>query len=353
MSKETFNYILSHIHVDLERKTVCEKPISPEERLAIALYRFGRGDYCYTIEQMTGRAVSTIRTICNEVAGLIITYLWDKHVRFPQTSEELKRAVNHMERMWQCTCAFAAVGGTHIPIKCPPGGAEAAKEYFNYKNFYSIILMGVVDARCRFLWANCGSPGSSHDATVFKASSRYQKLSNHGYLSQLANNRNKWYSSTTNYAGGGGGGDNAFPHHTWLLKPYSHAVLSELQSYFNYRLSRGRIVVECAFGRYKGRWRITHRRQECHPVVLTRIALACVVLHNICIDFIDNIAVDNELNVDAICNRTKWHEIDATNRDQLRDNLNMVSFENAQNTTKGAGIVRDAVANEFWRELNE
>ena len=225
--------MLSHIHVDLERKTVCEKPISPEERLAIALYRFGRGDYCYTIEQMTGRAVSTIRTICNEVAGLIITYLWDKHVRFPQTSEELKRAVNHMERMWQCTCAFAAVDGTHIPIKYPPGGAEAAKEYFNYKNFYSIILMGVVDARCRFLWANCGSPGSSHDATVFKASSLHQKLSNHEYLSQLTTEINGIQAPPIMLGG------SAFPHHTWLLKPYSHAVLSELQSYFNYRLSKG------------------------------------------------------------------------------------------------------------------
>ena len=84
-------------------------------------------------------------------------------------------------------------------------------------------------------------------------------------------------------------------------------------------------VVVCAFGGYKGRWRITHRQQECHPEVLTHIALACVVLH-ICIDFIDNIVVDNELNVDAICNewydfRTKWHEIDTT-RDQPRENLN-------------------------------
>ena len=44
-------------------------------------------------------------------------------------------------------------------------------------------------------------------------------------------------------------GDSAFTHHTWLQKPYSHAVLSEEQSYFNYRLSRARMVVESAYGR--------------------------------------------------------------------------------------------------------
>ena len=133
-----------------------------------------------------------------------------------------------MEKIWQCTCAYAAVDGTQIPIKCPPGGGEAAKEYFCYKNVYSIILMGVVDARCRFLWASCGSPGSAHDATVFKVSNLYKKLNNYDYFPELSTEIN---------------GDSSFPHHSWLQKPYSHAVTSAPESYYNYR-SRGRIVVE-------------------------------------------------------------------------------------------------------------
>ena len=60
-------------------------------------------------------------------------------------------------------------------------------------------------------------------------------------------------------------GDNAFSHHTWLQKPHSHAMLSEEQSYFNYRLSRARMVVECAYGQLKGRWRVLHRRCESNP----------------------------------------------------------------------------------------
>ena len=142
VSRETFNYVLVNIRHGLERKTLVEAPISPEERLAIALYRYGRGDYCFTLEQMTGRAKSTIREICNEVADLIVANLWDHHVKFPSTVEETKQAVNLMEKMWQCTSAFCAVDGTHIPIRSPPGGAEAAKDYHCFKNFHSIILLG-------------------------------------------------------------------------------------------------------------------------------------------------------------------------------------------------------------------
>ena len=30
---------------------------------------------------------------------------------------------------------WCAVDGCHIPIKCPPGGPGASKEYHNFKNF--------------------------------------------------------------------------------------------------------------------------------------------------------------------------------------------------------------------------
>ena len=72
ISRETFNYILSHIGHELQRDVVCEEPISPAERLAIALYKFSRGDYNHTISQMCGRGESTVREITLEVAELIV-----------------------------------------------------------------------------------------------------------------------------------------------------------------------------------------------------------------------------------------------------------------------------------------
>ncbi|CAH3031646.1 unnamed protein product [Pocillopora meandrina] len=48
-------------------------------------------------------------------------------------------------------------------------------------------------------------------------------------------------------------GDSAFPLRSWLLKPYTNAVLTPQQHYFNYRLSRACMVTEAAYGQLKGR----------------------------------------------------------------------------------------------------
>ena len=68
------------------------------------------------------------------------------------------------------------VDGCHIPIKCPKGGAEARKEYYNFKKNYSIVLMALVDAKYRFMWESCGFPGNSHDSIIFQSTSLWEKV---------------------------------------------------------------------------------------------------------------------------------------------------------------------------------
>ena len=48
------NFILNRIAPFLIPQTVTEEPITPALRLAICLYRLGRGDYLYTISEMSG-----------------------------------------------------------------------------------------------------------------------------------------------------------------------------------------------------------------------------------------------------------------------------------------------------------
>ena len=133
-----FNVILSSIRHKLERETVTEDPIPPELRLAICLYRLGRGDYYYSIAEMVGLAQSTVSTIVKEVCEAIITCMWKEHVEshMPKTDAMFREKVLDMEEMWQFTFTWGAVDGCHIPIKCPPDGREACKEYHNFKNFF-------------------------------------------------------------------------------------------------------------------------------------------------------------------------------------------------------------------------
>ena len=52
--------------------------ISPDKRLAITLYKLGRGDYNYTIGEMTGYAESTLSCLIKEVCQAIVKILWEE-----------------------------------------------------------------------------------------------------------------------------------------------------------------------------------------------------------------------------------------------------------------------------------
>ena len=178
VSKDTFLFILNKIRPDIEKDFMTEDPVSPACRLAICLYRLGRGDYLFTISEMTGYGVATVCQIVFEVCAAIVKNLWNDSVsrHFPKDVNSLKNCMIEMESQWQFPCCFGAIDGCHIPIKCPAGGLEACKEFHNLKNFYSIVLMAIIDAKYRFIWASAGFPGNSHDSIIFQSTSLYNDI---------------------------------------------------------------------------------------------------------------------------------------------------------------------------------
>ena len=80
VSRARFNFILSRVGHVIQRPTVTEQPISPEERLGICLYRLGKGDYYYTIAEMVGRGIATVSSIVLEVCQVLAEYLWTESI---------------------------------------------------------------------------------------------------------------------------------------------------------------------------------------------------------------------------------------------------------------------------------
>ena len=240
VSRGTFTFILNKIKHVLERQTLVEQPIPPELRLAICLYRLGRGSYYFTIAEMSGLGLSTVCTITKEVSQAIIDFLWNESVTkyMPQSEQQFRNKIVDMEEMWQFPCCWAAIDGCHIPIKCPPGGQEACKEYHNFKNFYSVVLMAMVDSHYRFIWGSCSYPGNSHDSIIFQSTDLWSKIQKGNYLPQIAKKVGSQDVPPLVV------GDSAFPFTSWLMKPFTNAILTEKQRYFNYRLSRARMVTE-------------------------------------------------------------------------------------------------------------
>ena len=243
VSRDTFEFILENIQPKLERQTVCGDPISPEFRLGLCLHRLGRGDYFHTIAKMAGLAPCTVSTIVSDVNEAIVGCLWNESTsaHMPKTDEEFKEKKN-TEECWQFPFSWCVVDGCHIPIKCPPGGPEACKEYHNFKNFFSIVLMAMVDSKYRFVWGSCGFPGNSHDSMIFQSTSLWSSIKEGKVLPNFTQDQNGISIPPVIL------GDSAFPLETLLMKLYTNAVLIKEQKYFNYRLSRARMVVEGAFG---------------------------------------------------------------------------------------------------------
>ena len=122
--------ILGKMQHDLQKSVVTEEPISPACRLGFCLYRFARGDYLYTLSDMSGFGIATIQSIVIEVCEAITRNMWQDAVsiHFPSSEEHMKEKIIDMEERWQFPCCWSAVDGCHISKKCPSGGAEAAKE---------------------------------------------------------------------------------------------------------------------------------------------------------------------------------------------------------------------------------
>ena len=79
-------------------------------------------------------------------------------------------------------------------------------------------------------------------------------------------------------------GGEAYPLKTHLMKPLARKDLSCEERVFNYRLSRARRCVECAFGILTAKWRLLNKAIETNVNKAERIVRCICLLHNIIID---------------------------------------------------------------------
>ena len=65
------------------------------------------------------------------------------------------------------------------------------------------------------------------------------------------------------------------------------------------------MVVECAYGQLKGRWRILLRKCKSTPVELRSVCLARIVLHNICMSRGESLNRKLDLTIDPNSNEMR------------------------------------------------
>lgn len=78
--------------------------------------------------------------------------------------------------------------------------------------------------------------------------------------------------------------DDAFPLAYNVMKPYPLRNITREQQIFNYRLSRGRRIIESSFGILANRFRLFLTTINLSPEKVRTITLACCSLHNLLIE---------------------------------------------------------------------
>lgn len=216
---------------------------------------------------------STIGTIVKETCQAIWTHL--KDMEMPQPTEEMWLDIaDQFYVKTNFPNCVGSIDGKHIRCINPRAGGS---NFYNYKKFFSVVLMAIADANLRFVAINVGAYGKEGDSTVFRDSPLGKKLySNSLNLPppRLLPNTNSNPQPFVMV------GDEAFKLSTNLLRPYPSRNLNATTRVFNYRLSRCRRSVECAFGILANKWRIFHTPILVQPDFIDEIVKACCILHN-------------------------------------------------------------------------
>ena len=213
-------------------------------------------------------------TACNIIRETVLV-LWKKlaplYLPAPSTETWQESAQLNWDRCQLPLCT-GFIDGKHI--KCW-NFANYGSKIFNYKKEFSLVLLGVCDANCKFLAVDIGQHGSVSDGGTLKCSEFGRRLS----AGQLKLPTSTLLPGTLPFEYYFVG-DEAFPLHNHIQRSYGGMFLDIEKKIYNARISRGRSSIERAFGILCARWRVLHNRiQGCEKTV-EGITQACVVLHN-------------------------------------------------------------------------
>ena len=127
--------------------------------------------------------------------------------------QEWKQISNDFEEIWNLPHCIGAIDGKHIAIECPK---KSGSKYFNYKGFFSLVLLAICDAKYCFTFVDIGQYGSGNDSRVLKLS-HMGKCFKDNSLNVLEGSKIPGKDVELPYFLVG---DEIFPLKIWLMRPY-------------------------------------------------------------------------------------------------------------------------------------
>lgn len=175
------------------------------------------------------RGEATIRNIIEDTSEALWEILQPIYMPIPDP-EIWETVANRYYELWNLPNCIGSIVGKHIRIKAP---AHSGSSFFNYKGFFSIILMATADADGKFITVDVGEFGRNSDGRVFKECAfgqlLLQKRLNLPDDSCLPNEENSLPFPYYFVA------DEAFPLLENVMRPFPRRSLTNTRRIFNYR----------------------------------------------------------------------------------------------------------------------
>ena len=230
-------------------------------------------DSFWTLHTRFRHGASKIASVVYDICDSIYEVLQPIYMS-PPSEEDWKQIEHRFSTRWNFLNCIGVLDGKHIMMRCPPNSHSL---FYNYKGFFSIVLMALVDADSRFIYIDVGNYGSNGDSSIFKNSALGQ-----AFAGQILN-----VPPPKRYPEGGAlphciVADEAFPLRMDLMRPYPHGKKKDRlpfdKSIFNYWLSRARRIIENAFGILVQRFRVFDRQIQMDNHNVIKIVNATCVL---------------------------------------------------------------------------
>jgi len=274
VNRDTFEVIRNILGARIERENSRYRDcLPPEKVLALGLYRLAHGNSYSTIGPVFNVGKSTVIEAVQDVVNGLYEIRND-HIKFPETLAEVTACIDTFSELTDLPNVVGAIDGSHVRIKAP---VDSAPDYFSRFQQHDFIIQAVVDGEKIFLDFSCGYPGSMHDGRVLRRSRVFTRAEQRVILTvptEIVSDQEIGPYLV---------GDSAYPLSPWLMKPFPEGTQGSDEIQFNKELSSARVKVECAFGILKNRWRILIKRFDSSVEFAVRCAVACAVLHNICL----------------------------------------------------------------------
>ena len=144
-------------------------------KLTVTLRHLSTGEGYTTLQYYWRVGRTTICKFVPQVCKAILKEFRHEYLMCPTDSEDWKKIEERFRNRWNVPHAVGALDRKHIAIK---KYKNSGSEYFNYKGYFSVVLLALVDADYKFLWVNVGASGSSSDAQIFNRSKLKRRIEN-------------------------------------------------------------------------------------------------------------------------------------------------------------------------------